>query len=91
MRDQILFGFSIVISLDAKTCSVPQFIGASLRNFETIDLGIKSSMPLALNGGVNPDNTIFLTMESLYGLQPPHTKESPRFSKFVWRLIFQGS
>ena len=42
MRDHIPFGFGTMISLNAKTCSVPLFIGAPQRNFETIDLGIKS-------------------------------------------------
>ena len=45
-----MFGFGTTISLDAKTRSVPQFIGAPQRNFETADLGIESSVPLALGG-----------------------------------------
>ena len=44
------FGFSTMILLDAKTRSVPQFIGAPHRNFETADLGTESSMPLASSG-----------------------------------------
>ena len=50
LSDYILFGFGTMISLDAKTRSVPQFIGAPQRNFETTDLGIESSVPLALAG-----------------------------------------
>ena len=53
LRDHIPFGFGTMISLDAKTCSVPQFIGAPQWNFETADLGIKSLAPLALGGWVN--------------------------------------
>ena len=39
-----LFEFGTAILLDAKTHSVPQFIGAPQRNFETTDLGIESSV-----------------------------------------------
>ena len=39
-----------MISLDAKTRSVPQFIGAPQHNFETANIGIESSAPLALDG-----------------------------------------
>ena len=45
-----MFGFDTAISLDAKTRSVPQFIVAPQRNFEIADLGIESSVPLALGG-----------------------------------------
>ena len=48
-----------MISLDAKTRSVPQFIGAPQCNFETTDLGIESSAPLSLDGKVNPSDTLF--------------------------------
>ena len=47
-----------MISLDAKTRSVPQFIGAPQFNFETADLGIESSVPLALGGKVNPGDAL---------------------------------
>ena len=60
----ILFGSSTMILLDAKTRSVPQFIGVPQRNFETADLGIKSSVPLALGGRVNPSDTLVLAMET---------------------------
>ena len=49
-----------MISLDAKTRSVPQFIGAPECNFETVDLGIKSAVPLALGGKVKPSDTLVL-------------------------------
>ena len=91
MRDHILFGFDTVISLDAKTCSVPQFIGAPQRKFETVDLGIESSVPLALSGWVNPSDTLVLATETIHRPQPPRTEESPRFSKCVLRPIFRGS
>ena len=70
-----------MILLYAKTRSVPQFIGAPQRNFETADVGIKFSVPLALGGWVNPSDTLFLDMETIHIPQPPCTKESPRFSK----------
>ena len=76
-----------MILLDAKICSVPQFIGALLCNFETIDLDIKSSVPLALDGWVNPSDTLFLATESLHYLWPPYIEESPRCSKCVLRSI----
>ena len=38
-----------MISLDAKTHNVPQYIGAPQHNIEITDLGIESSMPLALS------------------------------------------
>ena len=66
MRDHILFGFGIVISLDAKICSVRHFTGAPQHNFETADLGIESSTPLALDGWVNPTNTLFPDIEILH-------------------------
>ena len=91
MRDHILFGFDTVISLDAKTCSVPQFIGAPQRKFETADLGIKSSVPLAPSGWVNPSHTLVLAMKTIHHSQPPRTKESPRCSKCISRSIFQGT
>ena len=62
----IPFGFGATISLNSKTCCVPHFIGASLRNFETIDLGIKPSVPLALDGKVNPIDALVLAMEGLH-------------------------
>ena len=55
-----------MISLDAKTRSMPQFIGAPQRNFLTTDLGIELSVPLALNGWVDPSDTLFLSMEILH-------------------------
>ena len=58
MRDDIPFEFKTTISLDAKTRSVPQFIGAPQRNFETVDLGVKLLMPLAPDGWVNPSDTL---------------------------------
>ena len=77
-----------MILLDAKICSVPQFTVTILCNFETIDLEIKSSVPLALDGWVNPSDTLFLAEESLHYLQPPCIEESPRCSKCVLRSIF---
>ena len=50
MRDHILFGFGTTIALNAKTRSVPQFIGAPQHNFGTANLGIESSAPLAPSG-----------------------------------------
>ena len=47
-----------MVSLDGKTCSVPQFIGAPQHIFKTTNLGIKSSAPLALDGWVNPSDTL---------------------------------
>ena len=76
MRDHILFGFGTVISLDAKTRSVPQFIVAPQRNFETVDLGIESSVPLASGGWVNPSHTLVLATETIHRSQPPRTEES---------------
>ena len=76
MRDHILFGFRTAISLDAKTRSVPQFIGALERNFETADLGIESLVPLALGGWVNPSITLVLAMETIHRPWPPRTEES---------------
>ena len=77
-----------MILLDAKTRSVPQFIGAPKRNFETADLGIELLVPLAPGGWVNPSDTLVLSMETIHRPQPPHTEESPRFSKWVLRSIF---
>ena len=71
MRDHISFGFGTTISIDGKTLSVPQFIGAPKHNFETADLGIESSVPLALDGWVNPSDTLFLATKSLQCSQPP--------------------
>ena len=68
--------------------SMPQFIGAPQRNFETVDLGIESSEPLAPGGWVNPSDTIVLTTETIHCSRPPRTEESPRCSKCVSRLIF---
>ena len=90
-RYHILFGFDTVISLDAKTHSVPQFISAPQCNFETTDLGIKSSMPLDLGGWVNPSHILVLATETIHHLWPPRTEESPRFSKCISSLIFRGS
>ena len=59
-------GFDTPISLDAKTHSVPQFIGAPQHNFEIADLGIESSAPLALGGWVNPSDTLVLAMETIH-------------------------
>ena len=66
MRDHILFGFGTTISLDAKTHSVPKFIGAPQHNFEIVDLGIKLSVPLALDGRANPNDTLFPSVEDLH-------------------------
>ena len=64
MRDHIPFGFGTAISLDAKTRSLPQFIGAPQRNFETANLGIESLVALALGGWVNPSHTLFQPQRS---------------------------
>ena len=74
MRDHIPFGFGTTISLDAKTRSVPQFIGAPQRNFKNDDLGIKSSTPLALGGRVNPSDTLVPAIETLHRPRPPRTE-----------------
>ena len=89
--DHIPFGFGTTISLDAKTRSVPQFIGAPQHKFETADLGIELSAPLALGGWVNPSHTLFLAIETIHHSRPPRTKESPRYSKCILRSIFQGT
>ena len=86
--DHILFGFNTMISLDAKTRSVPQFICASLCNFEIVDLGIKLLAPLALDGRVNPSGILVLSIESLHHPWPPYTEESPWCSKCISRSIF---
>ena len=91
MRDHIPFGFDTSISLDAKTCSMPQFIGAPQHKFETTDLHIKSLVPLALSGWVNPIHTLVPTMKTIHHPQPPRTKESPRCSKCISRSIFRGT
>ena len=91
LRDHIPFGFGIAISLDAKTRSVPQFIGTPQRKFEITDLGIESSAPLALDGWMNPINALFLAIETIHRSRQPRTKESPRCSKCISRLIFRGS
>ena len=91
MRDHIPFGFGTTISLDAKTHSVPQLIGAPQRKFETADLGIESSVPLALGGWVNPSHTLLLATETIHHPRPPSTKESPRCSKCISRSIFRGT
>ena len=83
-----MFGFGTMILLDAKTHSVPQFIGAPHRNFETPDLGIKSLGPLALDGRVNPIDTLVLTVETIHHLWPPRSEETLRCSKCVSRSIF---
>ena len=57
-----------MISLDAKTCSVPQFIGVLEHNFETTNLGIKSLAPLALGGWVNPSDNLVLATETIHHL-----------------------
>ena len=88
MRDHIPLRFVVAISLDDKTCSVPQFIGALLYNFENIDLGIKLSSSLALNGLVNPSETLIFTAESLHHSWPPHIEESQISSKQSLRLVF---
>ena len=72
----ILFRFGTTISLDAKTCSVPQFIGASQRNFKTVDLHIESLAPLALDGWVNASHTLVLATKTIHRLRPPRTEES---------------
>ena len=77
-----------MISLDAKTRSVPQFIGAQQRNFEIADLGIESLVPLDLDGLVNPILTLVPTIETIHRPRSPRTEESPRFSKCVLRSIF---
>ena len=51
---------------------MPQFIGAPHRNFETTDLGIKSSTPLAPDGWVNPSDTLVLAMKILQHSWPPY-------------------
>ena len=83
-RDNISFGFDTSILLDAKICSVPQYIGASLHKFETTDLGIKLPVSLAPDGWVNLSDTLVLAIESFHHLQPPHTKKYPRCSKCIW-------
>ena len=88
LRDHIPFGFGTAISLNAKTHSVPQFIGPPKCNSETIDLDIESSTQLALGGQVSPSDTLFLAIEIIHYLRPPHTEESPRCSKFILRSIF---
>ena len=80
-----------MISLDAKTSSVPQFISAPQRNFEIVDLGIELLVPLVLGGRVNPSDTLVLAMETIHRPRPPRIEESPRFSKRILRSIFQGS
>ena len=62
-----------MISLDAKTRSVPQFIDAPQRNFETADLGIESVVPLAPGGRVNPSDTLVLVMVTIHHPHPPYT------------------
>ena len=91
MRDHIPFGFGTTISLDAKTRSVPQFIGTPQRKFETADLGIESSAPLAPGGWVNPSHTLVPATETIRHSRPPRTKESARCSKCISRSIFQGT
>ena len=91
MRDRIPFGFGTTISLDAKTCNVPQFIGAPERNSKTADLGIESLVPLAPGGWLDPSDTLVLAIESIHHPWPLRTEESPRCSKCVLRSIFQGS
>ena len=66
MKDHIPFGFGIAILLNAKTRSVPQFIGAPQRKFETADLGIESSAPLALGGWVNPSHTLVPATKTIH-------------------------
>ena len=80
-----------MILLNAKTHNVPQFIGAPQRNFETIDLDIELSVPLAPGGWVNPSHTLVPATKTIHHSQPPRTKESPRCSKCISRLIFQGT
>ena len=67
-RYHIQFGFSTMISLNAKTHIVPQFIGAPQRNFETANFGSEKLAPLALDGWVNPSDTIFLATEIFHHL-----------------------
>ena len=88
MRDHISFGFNTTLSLDAKTRSVPQFIGASQCNFETADLDIESLVSLALSGNLNPSLTLVFSMETIHHLQLPYTKESPKCFKCISRSIF---
>ena len=76
-----MFLFGTAISLNVKTRNVPQFIGAPQCNFETTNLGIESLAPLALNGWVNPSDTLVFATETIHHLQPPHTVESLRYSK----------
>ena len=83
-----MFGFGTMISLDAKTCSVPQFIGVPQSNFEIANFCINFLVPLALGGRVNPSDTLVMVTETIHHLWPPHTEESLRFSKCVLRLIF---
>ena len=78
-RDNVLFGFGTTISLDVKTYSVPQFIGASQHSFEITDLGIELLVPLALNRQVNSSDTLILTAKSLHCPRPPRTEEPPMF------------
>ena len=80
-----------MVSLDAKTRSVPQFIGAQQCNFETTNLGIKSSVPLAPYGRVNPSVTLVPSTETIHHPRRPRTKESPRCSKCISRLIFRDT
>ena len=77
-----------MILLDAKTHSVPKFIGASLHNFESTDIGIELSVPLALDGLVNPSDTLGPSSKSLHHLRPLRIEESPRYSKSISRSIF---
>ena len=70
-----------MILFDAKTRSVPQFIGAPQRKFETADLGIKSSVPLGPGGWVTLSDTLFLATKTIHHSRPLRTKESPRCSK----------
>ena len=77
-----------MILLGAKTRSVPQFIGAPQRNFETADLGIELSVPLALSGRVNLSDTLVLDIETIHRPRQPHIEESPQCSKCISKLIF---
>ena len=77
-----------MISLDAKTHSVCQFIGAPQRNFETVDLGIELSVPFALGEWVNPSDTLVASIETIHRLRAPRIEESLRFFKCVLRSIF---
>ena len=63
-----------MISLNAKTFSVPQLIGAPQHNFETADLGIKLLVTLASNGQENPSDTLVPAVESLHHPWPPRTE-----------------